>query len=89
MSAYTPGPWDVTRMETRYCVETDDADIAITLCADEVARANARLIAAAPDLLAAVKYHLDSCCGAELDDFRNPCPPCALSIAALKKAVTA
>jgi hypothetical protein len=53
MSKHTPGPW---RADQR-CIEGPDGNIALLNLArgQGVTRANARLIAAAPDLLSALK----------------------------------
>ena len=70
MSAHTPGPWEVEGDQ----IVTTDAGIPIcsTPLADEIAwggpdlinevEANARLIAAAPDLLATVKLLIERAC---------------------------
>lgn len=67
MSKHTPGPWghktwDVNKDgEFNYTVEKDDKSICEIVGTGEQAEANARLIAAAPELLEALKV-----CSAEL-----------------------
>ena len=62
MSAHTPGPWDVPNksVKIRGC-----NFLATVHWEDDEAEANARLIAAAPDLLAAIRKlrsaHLHDC----------------------------
>jgi hypothetical protein len=59
VSAHTPGPWGLTRMNGEPAVGADTEDgglVAVTVEGSDSAReANARLIAAAPDLLAALQ----------------------------------
>ena len=53
---HTPGPWRIGDTSTRTVViEADRRDICWTRGNDDAAHANARLIASAPDLLAALK----------------------------------
>jgi hypothetical protein len=64
MSTHTPGPWRVSNPQSPECalVITDDLTIARAYVGDKApatANANAHLIAAAPDLLAALKYLLE------------------------------
>jgi len=65
MSQHTPGPWWAGTDEDAHMVYGSEADgTAVADCMrddgdDYVERANARLIAAAPDLLAACKVALD------------------------------
>lgn len=86
MSKHTPGPWVIGESDSRgiHCVDARDPNRAgiIELCEvfgvqqddkeDDVSRANARLIAAAPDLLEALKlavnqnYHDMQMTGEEL-----------------------
>ncbi len=68
MNAYTPGPWAIDWNVSRLDVFSGDAATlvasirrsAISAGIDETARANARLIAAAPDMLAALQGLLAS-----------------------------
>lgn len=61
MSGNTPGPWTVEERDTRVEIFAGDVNIATVAWpvddseAEKVARADAHLIAAAPDLLAAVE----------------------------------
>jgi hypothetical protein len=67
MSKHTPGPWDVVEWGSRWGVEatiegysvvvfgTDDDDAGVNGRDDDEMRANTRLIAAAPELLAALR----------------------------------
>ena len=58
MSAYTKGPWEVDRRASTRVTDGADTTIASAGMASrtmEDAQANARLIAAAPDLLEALK----------------------------------
>jgi hypothetical protein len=65
MSTHTPGPWGYTYDgSSTWSIgpEADPQDGSVASIfdrKDERARANARLIAAAPDLLAALKYLLE------------------------------
>lgn len=83
MSMHTPGPWEVTTHPNQSAILiTAGANIiavpGYTENDDEYA-ANARLIAAAPDLLEALRCHYDDACdrgettdedGKEYDDYR-------------------
>lgn len=52
MSSYTPGPWRPYAESSReWCIDAEDQGIACT-----ETEANARLIAAAPDLVEALKF---------------------------------
>lgn len=56
MSKHTPGPWEVSTNGTDWDVcAPDGGDMLVDLRGCENAEANARLIAAAPDLLAALR----------------------------------
>jgi hypothetical protein len=61
-AAHTPGPWEADR--TGFDVQTKLTQVplfmATTRVSDEEAKANARLIAAAPDLLEALREELDA-----------------------------
>ena len=64
MKAHTPGPWHVSRSGIDRLVYADSEhafDLAIVRSGgdDDEVNANARLIAAAPDLLAALKWVID------------------------------
>lgn len=80
---YTPGPWRTGEGDYSdfiYCEGEDDA-IAIAFVND----ANARLIAASPDLVEALAY-LVSECDPDMDDDYNPhAAPLAKARAALAK----
>ncbi len=58
MQAHTPGPWVVERADDAYCI-ANVGNLVIMPCGGKVkhdnAEANARLIAAAPELLAALE----------------------------------
>lgn len=54
MSAHTPGPWFIVQGPSVFVTRLDGAHIA-KIGAAENMRASARLIAAAPDLLAALR----------------------------------
>lgn len=56
--AYTPGPWVAQTETTRIKVDSEHFTIAHVTGVDTEATANARLIAAAPDLLASAKKSL-------------------------------
>lgn len=59
MPSHTPGPWQIGQYE--WLIETDGGDeIAQTDASSQNFRANARLIAAAPDLLDALQSLYDS-----------------------------
>ena len=62
-STHTAGPWKIETMGhtlriTKSEIEYDNDDIVVlgVDCGDEEAKANARLIASAPDMLEALKY---------------------------------
>jgi hypothetical protein len=56
---HTPGPWSI-RQESVWSVGTDHEMTALVYgCTDEEEEANAHLIAAAPDLLGALKAMVD------------------------------
>lgn len=55
---HTPGPWVSTDIPSEPIVRSDELDVSVALCFDvtgDEQLANARLIAAAPDLLEALK----------------------------------
>jgi len=59
MSEHTPGPWrinDHSRDEGCFYIEADHAGVASVFADEPAAGANARLISAAPDLLAALEH---------------------------------
>ena len=64
MAAHTPGPWAVYLPEHDVTAWDEDADRTITVAlmssdeSEEICEANARLIAAAPDLLEAAQAAL-------------------------------
>jgi UDP-3-O-acyl-N-acetylglucosamine deacetylase len=55
MSSFTPGPWRVEKIHDLWTEIRSGHGISNTMIADCVSEANARLIAAAPDLLAALQ----------------------------------
>lgn len=61
MSKHTPGPWEVQNMTVfnRGCMFVANCDGLGDVDRMEMSRANARLIAAAPDLLAALQELLN------------------------------
>lgn len=86
MSAHTPGPWLVLRDPEvgGPLVATEDVAIADVMEMEGgMSEANARLIAAAPDLLAALKaMFADACdCGPDVH-----CRACELGLRAIAKA---
>ena len=52
---HTPGPWVVRTTGLSSYVEAREGDISIAECHDDCSEANARLIAAAPEMLEALK----------------------------------
>lgn len=59
MSAYTPGPWEANRHGDHWQIDAAMDAVATThFCYAQEREANARLIAAAPDMLAALKAAL-------------------------------
>lgn len=60
---HTPGPWHVVKIpgESRLRVHAETYDVADICHAGGADDANARLIAAAPDMLAACKDFLEAC----------------------------
>lgn len=91
MSAHTPGPWGNYEEGDYWGVETPSVSIVVWGNAEdgddggvrgktiEEARANARLIAAAPDLLEALKAFVKA--GDGHDDFTELWPVAAAAIA--------
>ena len=66
MSKHTPGPWEAVNgpEDTYYVEECGQRGIVaevLHICTDEWTDANASLIAAAPDLLAALRDLVDDC----------------------------
>lgn len=62
MTEHTPGPWAVSSHHGRLTVATHDGSMIIADCrvaSDDEFQANARLIAAAPEMLAALRYAVD------------------------------
>lgn len=64
MSKHTPGPWKVIPVKTGYYIDSRCGPVADTMDFDDEygsieSEANARLIAAAPDLLEAARALLD------------------------------
>lgn len=51
MSKHTPGPWTAKTKTTRFAVTSQHLTVAHVIGLDAAAKADARLIAAAPDLL--------------------------------------
>lgn len=92
MSGHTPGPWRIGSTQTR--VESRAGSVlAVTDYEPHIpevaARANARLIAAAPELLEALKAVEDSICLLGLHTDEDDCEGCRLrqrSRAAIAKA---
>jgi hypothetical protein len=61
MSAHTPGPWVAETSGLPLAVTTEDGrHLATVYPSRDEGRANARLIAAAPDLLAALRTMVDA-----------------------------
>lgn len=64
MSAHTPGPWRVNRKGGSQTTVLSDDDLVVATAWSstyrDAAEANARLIAAAPDMLAALEDALDA-----------------------------
>lgn len=86
MSARTPGPWETSvndEGQWDVCAEGGGDMVADLSDCPENAEGNARLIAAAPDLLAALKaMFADACdCGPDVH-----CRSCELGLRAIAKA---
>lgn len=64
MSAHTPGPWQVRKIDPRSVAIPDEHGKLIVLAPSE---ADARLIAAAPDLLAALEEIVEAADGSGWD----------------------
>ena len=62
---HTPGPWDVSdvQRDREFLIHNGATDIAVTYWALGDCAANARLIAAAPELLAALEEFCRECDG--------------------------
>ena len=86
ISKHTPGPWDMDEGDYGiYQIETSDQIAEVfSHHPDEELKANARLIAAAPDLLEVLKQFMDS----RAPDYAEAAHPGAYSraIAAIAKA---
>ena len=102
MTKHTPGPWGVDDAggEAPFGVFAEDGDAVCYLTENPMGglglreyaedQANARLIAAAPDLLKAAKDALESLteCGPHRSEGLD-CEACGESIAALRAAISA
>lgn len=103
MSAHTPGPWvidwydnyseetgDTLPPTHAAAIRADGTKESVCGTCDgchKIAMADAHLIAAAPDLLAAAKNAVDYCCGnPETRASDEPCSSCGPLIAAIAKA---
>ena len=64
---HTPGPWQVGHVDTQ-SVRADGLLVATTACQRKEWQANTRLIAAAPELLAALEGLLSCCQSGEWAD---------------------
>ena len=88
-ASHTPGPWHVYERNS-LCIESAAGNIALVNLA-RASEADARLIAAAPDLLKLAREYAGACinCGGSaeiirnkssdgdpLHDFAEPCPEC-------------
>lgn len=73
MTAHTPGPWHFDGHQYDHIVWSSDRNRVCFLTSTGPTEANARLIAAAPDLLAALKDMVD---GAPLECGEPDCPDC-------------
>ena len=88
MSGHTPGPWAIgieTDNERAQVIASDGGHIAYVEC--DPVLTNARLIAAAPELLAALQYCFD--CGfltAHADDSEHDSDQKAQAVRAIAKA---
>lgn len=71
MSQHTPGPWTVKKTETGSLWVQKGIAYSITLIGHENAENDARLIAAAPDLLAVLEDIAKDNCECEMDGDRN------------------
>lgn len=74
MSGFTPGPWVVERADDAYCI-ANVGNLVIMPCGGKVkhdnAEADARLIAAAPDLLEALELLNQSAPAASCEMFHH------------------
>lgn len=83
---HTPGPWRVEFRLNRLMVRAGEADVVAVAMPDEQdSKANARLIAAAPDLLAALEMFVDQYQGSGQDE-RELRPEMIAARAAIAKA---
>lgn len=90
MSKYTPGPWELTtKIGTDRLTVIKQAGWSVIIGETDgclQAEANARLIAAAPDLLKELRLMVIQHCG-QLDEPRNPnCLVCLPARAVIAKA---
>ena len=75
--SYTPGPWAIDASKwVIYGVRGGDGKM---VCYGDIEKADARLIAAAPDLLAALEYLVENCLETEGGSYDR-------AVAAIKKA---
>jgi hypothetical protein len=92
---HTPGPWKVWKLSSgiTYVCETEERGRHSHFCQVQTGyfwpegEENARLIAAAPDLLEALRQSLDWMAFATVD-YRDDDPPLTLARAAISKATT-
>lgn len=81
---HTPGPWHVVKIpgESRPRVHAEVYDVADVCHAGGAVEANAMLIAAAPDMLAALREVMSSCCGDTMNEAARERKTHALYLAA-------
>ncbi len=89
MNAHTPGPWRLSSTSPEVVLAGRDIVVADTLQSGGTqlseCAANARLIAAAPDLLAALLSMRCEGCGISVGGRDSGCPSCADARAAIAK----
>ena len=96
MSAHTPGPWEIEEDDCiLYIGDGEELIASVDLDAwPDISRANARLIAAAPELLEATReslnvlarVHEDGGCPACEEEYQHNCPVLLGLEAAIAKA---
>lgn len=75
---HTPGPWEVVELKEiggRY-IKAGDLKIDARPNNDEVSMTDARLIAAAPEMLQELRFMVITCCGSVEDPKSPNCTKC-------------
>ena len=86
MSNHTPGHWNYKEQWGYYKIHSEDEGVSVVHGIDNKSEANARLIAAAPDLLEALQFLLADWIAINGDRITGSRVPAEKAIAAIAKA---